>query len=68
MAADEVDHLQALIDVEGLDADLHALELQAQLALTRAMNCQNQFWQERARIRVLFLVTGTRHTSIDWLG
>jgi len=48
LAADEVERIQALIDVEG-DTSLHARELQAQLTLTRAMNCQDQFWREKAR-------------------
>ena len=45
LADDEVARIQALIDVTGLDVDLHAQELQAQLSLTRATNCQDQFWR-----------------------
>lgn len=48
LATDEVERIQALIDVEGLDTSLHAQELQAQLTLTRAMNCQDQFWREKS--------------------
>jgi len=61
LAADEVERLQALIDVEGLDADLHAQELQAQLTLTRAMNCQDQFWREKARNQSF--IFGDRNTT-----
>jgi len=43
LAAKEVARIQALIDVEGLDAALHVQELQAQLTLTKAMNSQDQF-------------------------
>jgi len=61
LAADEVERIQALIDVEGLDADLHGQELQAQMALTRAMNCQDQFWREKARNQSF--IYGDRNTD-----
>jgi hypothetical protein len=41
LASDEVIRIQNLIDASGLDTDLHALELQAQLSLTKAMNIQD---------------------------
>jgi len=49
LAANEVTRIQNLIDVFGLDYDLHTLELEAQLTLTRAVNFQDQFWREKAR-------------------
>jgi len=44
-----VSHIQNLIDSSGLDTDTHSLELQAQLALTLALNIQDQFWRKKAR-------------------
>jgi len=49
LAAEELSRIQALIDASGLNTDMHTLELQAQLSLTKAMNSQDQFWQEKAR-------------------
>ena len=49
LAVDEVTRIQNLIDASGLDSNLHTLELQAQLALTKAMNFQDQFCREKAR-------------------
>jgi hypothetical protein len=43
LASDEVLCSQNLIDASGIDANLHNLELQAQMTLTRAMNCKDQF-------------------------
>jgi len=56
-----VGYIQALIDVEGLNTTLHAQELQAQLTLTRAMNCQDQFWREKARNQSF--IFGDRNTT-----
>ena len=50
-----------LIDVSGLDSDLYTLELQAQLALTKAMNFQDQFWREKARNQSF--IYGDRNTA-----
>jgi len=41
--------IQQLIDEHGVDDDLYAQELCAQLLLTKALNCQDQFWREKAR-------------------
>jgi len=49
LASNEVMCIQNLIDVSGLDSDLHMLELHAQLSLTKAMNNQDHFWREKAR-------------------
>ena len=59
--ADEVTRIQNLIDASGLDSNLHTLELQAQLALTRAMNFQEQFWREKARNQSF--IYGDRNTT-----
>jgi len=61
LAADEVARIQALIDEEGLDADLHGQELQAQLTLTKAMNSQDQFWREKSRNQNF--IFGDRNTA-----
>ena len=49
LAISEVDRIQKLIDIHGLDNDLHAQDLQAQLLLTKALNCKDTFWHEKAR-------------------
>lgn len=41
--------IQQLIDEHGLDDDLHVEDLHAQLLLTKVLNCQDQFWREKAR-------------------
>ncbi|XP_024632876.1 uncharacterized protein [Medicago truncatula] len=61
LAADEVTRIQNLIDASGLDSNLHQLELHAQLALTRAMNFQDQFWREKARNQSF--IYGDRNTA-----
>jgi len=61
LATEEVERIQALIDVEGLDTSLHAQELQAQLSLMRAMNFQDQFWREKARNQSF--IFGDRNTA-----
>jgi hypothetical protein len=60
LAADEVSRIQALIDSSGLDADIHML-LQGQLTSTKAMNCQDQFWREKARNQSF--IFGDRNTA-----
>jgi len=45
----EVNRIQHLIDEYGIDDDLHAQELQAQLLLTKAYKCQDQFLREKPR-------------------
>ena len=61
MAAEEVTRIQNLIDVSGLDSNLHTLELQAQLTFTRAMNFEDQFWREKARNQSF--IYGDRNTA-----
>ena len=61
LAADEVSHIQNLIDSSGLDTDTHSLELQAQLSLTLALNIQDQFWREKARNQSF--IYGDRNTA-----
>ena len=61
LAADEVSRIQNLIDSSGLDTDTHSLELQAQLALTRALNIQDQFWREKTRNQSF--IYGDRNTT-----
>jgi len=43
LAISEVDRIQKLIDIHGLDNDLHAQDLQAKLLLTKALNCMDLF-------------------------
>jgi len=61
LASDEVMRVQNLIDTTGIDANLHLLQLQAQMTLTRAMNCQDQFWREKARNQSF--IHGDRNTA-----
>jgi hypothetical protein len=61
LASDEVLRIQNLIDASGIDANLHNLELQAQMTLTRAMNCQDLFWREKARNQSF--IHGDRNTT-----
>jgi hypothetical protein len=49
LASMEVTRIQHLIDEYGIDDDLHAQELQAQLLLTKALNCQDQLLREKAK-------------------
>jgi len=56
LACDEVNHIQLLIDLNGLTHDLYAQELQAHLVLTKAMNFHDQFWREKARNQSFILV------------
>jgi len=61
LAAAEFTRIQNLIDVSGLDSDLHTLELQAQLTLTRALNFEDQIWREKARNQSF--IYGDRNTA-----
>jgi len=61
LASDEVMRVQNHIDNTRIDANLHLLELQAQMTLTRAMNCQDQFWREKARNQSF--IHGDRNTA-----
>jgi len=61
LAPEEVIHIQNLIDVSGIDDYLHMLELQAQMTLTRALNCQDQFW--RKKVRNQSFIHGDRNTT-----
>lgn len=49
LAMAELLRIQQLIDAHGLDDDRQAQELLAQLALTKALNCQDQLWREEER-------------------
>jgi hypothetical protein len=61
LASQEVMHIQNLIDSSGIDANLHMLELQAQMTLMRALKCQDQFCREKARNQSF--IHGDRNTA-----
>jgi len=60
LAVDEVNHIQLLVDLSRLTDDLYEQDLQAQLILTKAMNCHDQFWREKARTQSF--INGDRNT------